>query len=433
MEGVHSLRRPTSGGLGEAIQWIERLPVPRVFGLGRDTSAFVCAWFIWGIGAGLWSYFWPVYLNRLGADSVKVGLVVGSASVVTTLVYLPGGIVAQLGRHKWQLVLAHLLAAIGTASFGLAQTWWQVLPGVACTGLVALFSPAINSLIAQTADDDRVSVPTIYTALGVAQFSTMTISPPIGGWIADRYGMAALFPLVGLVYCAAVATMCLIRSRPMPSDTGTPENERTVVRDPAAARRSALAAGSGAYRSVLAHPTVRLLLLLAFLLHAGVQIALSFGPLYLRQRYGYDAAAIGWTGSAASAGAVALLLGIERLRRRWDAVRATWISCGLITLHYGCVVVSPLPAVQLAGFFCRGGVQTMATVVTVALTSLVPRTTLAPAIALYATVAGLAAIAAPPLGGWLYELAPAAPFAAGAGLLLLAAPLVPRAVRQSKR
>ena len=136
-------------------------------------------------------------------------------------------------------------------------------------------------------DHDDVSVPTVYTSIGAAQFTTMTLSPPIGGWIADRYGMAALFPVVCLAYAASVGAMCLLRSRPM--KRATPGG----VGDPAAARRSAWAAGVDAYRDVLMSRQVRLLLLNAVLVYAGIHLALSFAPLYLREAYAYDAAAIG--------------------------------------------------------------------------------------------------------------------------------------------
>jgi MFS family permease len=401
--------------------------VPRVFGLGRDTSILFWAWFIWGLGAGLWSYFWPVYLARLGADSVQVGVAIGSASLAATLVYLPGGFVAQLGHHKWQLVTQHALVTLATSTFGLAQAWWHVLPGVVLSNVVALLSPATNSYIAEAADHDEVPVPTVYTAIGAAQFTTMTLSPPLGGWIADRYGMAALFPVVCLAYAASVGAMCLLRSRPMKrAGSGG-------IGDPAAARRSAWAAGVDAYRDVLMSRQVRLLLLNAVLVYAGIHLALSFAPLYLREVYAYDAAAIGWSGSAASAGAALLLYAVERLRRRRGATAAMWVSCGLIALHLAATIASPALWVQLAGFLCRGGVQTASTLTTVALSEAVSRPSLGPAVAVFATAAGISAILAPPLGGSLYALFPAAPFFAGITLLLLAVPLTPRAFGPARR
>ena len=48
---------------------------------------------------------------------------------------------------------------------------------------------------------------------------------------------------------------------------------------------------------------------------------------------------------------------------------------------------------------------------------------------MFATVAGLAAIAAPPLGGALYAFAPSMPFLAGTALLLTSLPLATAAFR----
>ena len=422
---------------------LERVRVPAAFGMGRDTTILVWVWFVWGIGAGLWNYFWPVYLDRLGADSVAIGLVVGAGSLAATLVYLPGGLVAQLGHLKWQMVLQHLLAAITTGSFGLAGEWWHVLPAVVLQNAAAIFSPATNAYITRAADSDRVPVPTIYTALGTAQFATMTISPPIGGLLADQFGMAALFPLVFLCYGVGVAGMCFVRSDPPiaePAGTlGTTEGAVTAGAEaaetpaqPVAPRGRAWSAGVGAYDAVLRSPTVRLLLLHSLVVYAGVHLAISFAPLYLRDVYGYDATSIGWAGSAASAGAAVLLLAMERLRRRRGPIVAMWCSCALLALHFGATVLSPLLPVQIAGFFFRGGLQTAATLTTVVLAAAVPRQSLGPAIAMFATVAGLAAIGAPPLGGTLYAWSPGSPFLIGTLLLVLSLPLATVAFRSSR-
>ena len=52
--------------LGRAL---EATPLPPLPGLGRNASVLAYAWFLWGLGAGLWAYTWPVYLASLGAES----------------------------------------------------------------------------------------------------------------------------------------------------------------------------------------------------------------------------------------------------------------------------------------------------------------------------------------------------------------------------
>jgi MFS family permease len=411
--------------------------VPCVFGLGRDSSLLFWSWALWGFGQGLWSYLWPIYLARLGADSFQVGLVVGVPFLFATLCYVPGGFFAQLGHHKWQLAGAHVLPILTTGSFALAGTWWHVLPGVILASLVALSVPAIHSYIARVADDEGVSVPRIFTMIGASLFAGMMLSPPLGGWIADRAGTtAAVFPLVSLSYACSVFLMCLLRSRPLQgSDRATGESEAAIGhhadQGAGAGRRGALAAGTGAYRDLLRTGAVRLLLLTALLVHFGIHLGISFVPLYLGEIHGYDRAQIGWAGSAASLGTVMLLLTLDRFRRQHGPVASMCASCGAVGAHFGLALVSPATGVQAVGFFFRGGVQAAATLITVALTEAVPRSLLAPATALLATVAGFAAMAAPPVGGWLYARAPAAPFVAGIVLLTVAVPLISRAFRPS--
>lgn len=389
-------------------------------GYGRDSSVLLWGWALWGLGQGLWSYLWPLYVAGLGASSVEVGIVVSANFVTATLCYVPGGFVSQLGRHKWQVVAGHVLPVLGVTSYALARTWWQVLPGVVALAAVALVAPTVNSLIVQIADEEDVPASRLFLTLGAILYAGMVITPPLGGLIADRWGMRAVFPLAGGCYAGFVCLMTLLRSRAAPTD---PDHA------PGAARRSALHAGGGAYAGLLRDPRIRILLLTAFLLHGGMHLGLSFAPLYLGEVYGWDRALVGWMGSAASAGTVLLLLSMERFRRRFGAVAATWLASGCMVAHFACTVLSGAVPVQALGFLGRGGFQSMATMTTVAMTEAVPRGRVAPAIALLATVAAGAAIVAPPSGGWLFARAPAAPFAAGIAVLALSAPLVAASLR----
>ena len=400
------------------IAWLERAPVPRFWGYGREPSLLLWSWMFWGFGVGLWSYLWPVFLAGLGASSVEVGLVVATGSIVSTLCYLPGGYVAQLGHLKWQLGLGHLLPIGAIASFAFVGEWWHVLPGIVASSSVGLVAPAVNALMAQIADKESIPTPRYFTLLSVTLYAGMVVTPPIGGWIGERYGMHAVFPLVSAAYAVSVLLMWMVRSRDTAHEPDAGES-----------RRGALAAGSGAYRRLLSDPTIRLFLVVAFLLHGGAHLGLPFVPLYLEEIHAWDSTRIGWVASATGIGAVVLLLTMERFRRAHGAVPATWLATGFTGVHLGCTVLSGAAPVQAVGFFCRGGFQTMATLTTVGLTEMVPRARLAPAIALLATVAGGAAIAAPPLGGWLYSLSPAAPFLVGIGVLAVSAPLVGRALR----
>ena len=408
-------------GRGALRTWVTRIgdgmeavPMMRMPGLGRDSSVLVYAWFLWGLGTGLWAYTWPVFLSGLGADSVEVGAVIGIGSLIATLVYLPGGFVAQYGYHKWQTVVLHGLHTVATGTFVMATSWWHVVPGVFVQNFVALLAPAVNSFLTRIADEERIGVARLYSVIGSAQFVAMTVSPPVGGWVAREFGDGAVFPLA-LIGCGlSVTMMAMLRSHTGPSrvdDTGAPLDPAVSAAPSTTTRPSAFSQGWDVYRSLLAMPVIRMLLATSLAIHASIHLAVQFAPLFLREEYGFDSAAIGWTGSAASAGAALLVLLIDRVRRRRGLLVAMYVACALTAAHYVLILSSPLLAVQLVGYAGRGAMAALGTLITVALTDWCPRSQVAGGVALLATAAGVAAIIFPPLGGWLYSIDPRAPFA----------------------
>ena len=220
-----------------------------------------------------------------------------------------------------------------------------------------------------------------------------------------------LFPAVFLAYAASVSAMLLLWSLADGGRAGP-----GGVGDPSATRAGAPWLRNDAHRAhATASRQVRLLLLNAILVYAGIHLALSFAPLYLREASNGTRRRTGWSGSAASAGAAALLYAVERRRGRWGATTAMWVSCALIALHLGATTASPLLWVQFAGFFCLGWVQTASR--PPPLRSAKAMRPPAPHSARRSpssrTVAGVSAVLAPPLGGTFYALSPAAPFFAG--------------------
>ena len=159
-------------------------------------------------------------------------------------------------------------------------------------------------------------------------------------------------------------------------------------------------------------------------MNVAIHVAIQFSAIYLRDHFAYDTAGIGWTGAAASAGAAAIVLLIERLRRKWGIRLAMVASCALTGVHFLATLASPALWVQGLGYFCRGGIPAIGTLVTVALTDRSDRANVASGVALLATTGGLAAIVMPPLGGWMYASMPSAPFIVGAAALVVAQGLV---------
>jgi MFS family permease len=64
-----------------------RLP----FNMPRDVSIFVVATFIWGLGEGLFIFFYLLSLQRWQIDSVQIGAILSILGITMALVQAPAG------------------------------------------------------------------------------------------------------------------------------------------------------------------------------------------------------------------------------------------------------------------------------------------------------------------------------------------------------
>ena len=77
------------------------------------------ALFTWGLGEGIFFFFQPLYLAKLGADPLEIGQILGGVGIAMTIVHIPAGYLADkvgrrpLLRFSW---LTGLFATIIMAS-----------------------------------------------------------------------------------------------------------------------------------------------------------------------------------------------------------------------------------------------------------------------------------------------------------------------------
>ena len=85
----------------------------------RDLILIALAMFTWGLGEGLFFYFQPIYLERLGANPIQIGAILGGFGLAMTVSHLPAGYLADRIGRKPLLVAAWI--------FGMMATWIMAL------------------------------------------------------------------------------------------------------------------------------------------------------------------------------------------------------------------------------------------------------------------------------------------------------------------
>ena len=96
------------------------------FNLGKPFTVFLLISVLFTIGS-FSEAFLILRAQSVGIPLYKVFLIIAAFSAVTSLVFLPAGILSdRLGRKKF-LILGWLIGGFSLLGFGFASTWWHIL------------------------------------------------------------------------------------------------------------------------------------------------------------------------------------------------------------------------------------------------------------------------------------------------------------------
>ena len=83
----------------------------------RDLRLVGTSLLCWGVGEGLFFIFLPIYLRQLGADSARIGTVLGLTTAAMAVTLIPAGALADLfGRRR--LMIAGWASGIVAGAVG---------------------------------------------------------------------------------------------------------------------------------------------------------------------------------------------------------------------------------------------------------------------------------------------------------------------------
>jgi len=143
------------------------------------------------------SMFEPVlalHLSALGIGPARIGLVFGTAAVVTTTLHpLIGRLADRLGARRLTLV-GLMLSAPGTVLLG--QTWSYastiVLFVIAAAAIALVITPSLAYMAEATSGAGIESFGVAYGLYNVAWGAGLLGGPAIGGFVYERLGFTAL-------------------------------------------------------------------------------------------------------------------------------------------------------------------------------------------------------------------------------------------------
>jgi len=153
---------------------------------------------------------WPIYIQSLGASMTELGLVFSVSNAVAAVLQIPSGWFSdKYGRRRLHAV-GTLLAVFPPLLYTLAKSWFDLIPWVMLSGVsLGLYIPIRWSIVA-----DVSTVQTYAKAYGwtnVAWLIGPTVSPLLGGLIADLSGVQAPFFACFTLMCLSFSLSLLLQ------------------------------------------------------------------------------------------------------------------------------------------------------------------------------------------------------------------------------
>ncbi len=174
----------------------------------------------WGLGETMFFYFNPLYLQKLGADPLIIGIVLGVVGFAMAVAHTPAGYLSDRVGRRPLLIFAWTLGVLAGWIMALAPNLGVFITGMVLYGLTAFVVSPMNSYI--TAARGKLSPGRAMTLVSAMYNIGAIAGPLIGGYIGDNYGLEKTYLAAAIIFIVSWAILVFIR--PQPRDHHDPDS-----------------------------------------------------------------------------------------------------------------------------------------------------------------------------------------------------------------
>ena len=362
------------------------------FGIPRDLAVLAVSNFIWGLGEGLFIYFYPLALQRWDSDPVLIGGVLSSIGVTMALVQAPAGYLSDRFGSRPLIRAAFILGVIAAVIMAAAQTLPIFIVGLITYGVTSFVSAPLNSYI--TNNRGGWSVQRAVTFVSGSMMLGAIAGPMLGGWIAQTDGLSTVFRYSAGLFVAATLVIFFARRPEAAQDV---QGSAVPVRSP------------------LANPRFIGLLAMIFVTIFALSMPQQLTSIYLQEVHHLSLQQIGTTGTLAGIGTAVIMFALGSLGAPIGMI-AGQLLLGLFALF---MWRGQNAVVFYCGYLFVGGYRLYRSMALVAARPLVKARDVGLAYGLVETGNALAVIVAPLAAGFLYNYNPEAVYTVSLAVLAI--------------
>lgn len=361
----------------------------------RDLWIVTLSLFAWGVGEGLFLIFQSLYLEKLGADPLLIGGILGGMGVAMALAQAPAGYLGDRIGARPVMIASWVLGTTAAVVMALANTLAGFVAGMLLYGLTSFVVAPLNSYI--TSVRGRLSVERSLTIPMALSFFGAVAGSLIGGQVAGEFGLQILYQIASVIFLTSTLLIFLSRPAPVEVPNELHSSQPNLARNPR-------------FLGLLV-----LIVCTMFVLYLPQPLT----PNYLQNVKGFSFETIGQMGAIGSLGITLLMLGLGHL----NAQSGFLIGQVLVGLYALLMWRGEHSVLFFLGYFLLGGYRLSRSMALAYARSFVRPSEIGFAFGLVETGNAVSVILAPLAAGFLYTRSPEQVYIAslvGIGLILLA-------------
>jgi MFS family permease len=253
--------------------------------LSKVLWLFLVAMVLANTAGNMYGNILPLYLKSLGASVAQIGLFFTLFQILPLILQILGGWISDsLGRLR-SIAMGSVAGVLSYVGLLLAPTWQWVFLGESLGAVTrSLIGPSFGAFIAEeSAEENRARV------YGITQtiFAVVTvIGPPLGGWLADRFGFRFMLFIASLIYLSATIIRIFMAKR-----AATHEKKKSTGKLTMSSLKSNLGAMIGI---AVSGGLITWMLITDGVRDIAFSISGTYIPLYAEEIGGLSTTQIGW-------------------------------------------------------------------------------------------------------------------------------------------
>ncbi len=253
--------------------------------LSKLLILFLVAMILANIAANMYASLLPLYLKSLGASAAQIGLFFTLFQILPLALQILGGWISDsLGRLK-SIALGSVAGVFSYIGLILSPTWQWVFLGESLGAITrSLIGPSFGAFIAEESDEENRA-----KVYGITQTIFLVVNvfgPPLGGFLADRFGFKFMLLCASFIYLGATILRVFMAKRAASHEKKTASGKLTL---------SSLKSNLGSMLGIiLSGGLITWLLITDGVRDIAFSLSFTYIPLYVEQFGGLTATQIGW-------------------------------------------------------------------------------------------------------------------------------------------